>query len=102
MIRDIKAREAREELKKKLQRRKEGFKIGDSQNEETKKDLIEQIFSVQGEALKPMKSKKDRREIFASQYKPHIQTANSKIFKVVAKPLLGENEENIELNRKLS
>lgn len=102
MIRDIKAREAREELKKKLQRRKEGFKIGDSHNEETKKDLIEQIFSVQGEALKPMKSKKDRREIFASQYKPHIQTANSKIFKVVAKPLLGENEENIELNRKLS
>lgn len=48
-----------------------------------------------------MKSKKERREIFASQYKPHIQTANSKIFKVIAKPLLGENEENIELNRRL-
>jgi hypothetical protein len=48
-----------------------------------------------------MKSKKERREIFASQYKPHIQTANSKIFKVIVKPLLGENEENIELNRRL-
>jgi len=29
MIRDIKAREAREEMKKKLQRRKEGLKEGD-------------------------------------------------------------------------
>ena len=35
-------------------------------------------------------------------YKPHIQTANSRIFKVIAKPTLTENEENIELNRRLS
>jgi hypothetical protein len=59
MIRDIKAREAKEEMKKKLQRRKEGLKEGDQDVEQTKKDLIEQLFSAQGEmALKPMKSKK--------------------------------------------
>ena len=38
----------------------------------------------------------------ASLYKPHIQTANSRIFKLIAKPTLTENEENIELNRRLS
>lgn len=38
----------------------------------------------------------------SSLYKPHIQTANSRIFKVIAKPTLTENEENIELNRRLS
>ena len=48
MIRDIKAREAREEMKKKMQRRKEGFREGEHDVEQTKKDLIEQIFSVQG------------------------------------------------------
>lgn len=37
-----------------------------------------------------------------SLYKPHIQTANSRIFKLIAKPTLTENEENIELNRRLS
>jgi hypothetical protein len=47
MIRDIKAREAREEMKRKLQRKKDGFKDGDENVEQTKKDLIEQMFSVQ-------------------------------------------------------
>lgn len=49
-------------MKKKLQRRKLGIKDGDENSEQTKKDLIQQIYSVQGEtSLKPMKSKKERR-----------------------------------------
>jgi hypothetical protein len=40
--------------------------------------------------------------VSTSLYKPHIQTANSRIFKLIAKPTLTENEENIELNRRLS
>ena len=37
-----------------------------------------------------------------SLYKPHIQTANSRIFKLIAKPTLDNNEENIEFNRRLT
>jgi hypothetical protein len=35
-------------------------------------------------------------------YKPHLQTANSKIFKLLAKPEFEENEENLELNTRLN
>lgn len=66
-----------------------------------KKLYIELIFQAQGENLKPLVSKKFR-EVSSSLYKPHIQTANSRIFKVIAKPTLNENEENVELNRRLS
>lgn len=97
MIRDIRAKEKKEELKRKLaqRERKEGSP------EELKKLYIDLIFQCQGENLKPIVSKKFR-EVSSSLYKPHIQTANSRIFKVIAKPTLTENEENIELNRRLS
>lgn len=36
------------------------------------------------------------------QYDPHLQTASSRIFKVLAKPELPEDEQNIELNNNLS
>ena len=90
MIRDIKDREKKEELKKKLAQREK--KEGTS--EELKKLYIELIFQCQGENLKPIKSKKYR-DVSSSLYKPHIQTANSRIFKVIAKPTLTENGENI-------
>lgn len=97
MIRDIKAKEKREEMKKEAlkRERKEGTP------EELKMLYIKTIFNVEAENLKPLVSKKYR-EVSTSLYKPHIQTANSRIFKLIAKPPLSENEENIELNRRLS
>ena len=35
-------------------------------------------------------------------YDPHLQTANSRIFKVLAKPDFNENDENIKLNEMLT
>ena len=97
MIRDIKAKKKKDEMKLKLERRekKEGSP------DELKKLYIDLIFQCQGENLKPIVAKKYR-EVSSSLYKPHIQTANSKIFKVIAKPTLTENEQNIELNRRLA
>lgn len=97
MIRDIKDKEKKDELKKKLAQRES--KSGTT--EDMKKLYIDLIFQCQGENLKPIISKKFR-EVSSSLYKPHIQTANSRIFKVIAKPTLTENEENIQLNRRLS
>jgi hypothetical protein len=36
------------------------------------------------------------------RYVPHIKTSCSRVFKVQARPELGENEENIELNKNLN
>ena len=63
--------------------------------------FLEDIFEVEGENLKPVTSKKAR-EVSTSLYKPHIQTANSRIFKLIAKPTLDSNEENVEFNRRLT
>ena len=97
MIRDIKDREAKEALREKLAKREKR----DGTPEELKKLYIDLIFQCQGENLKPIVSKKYR-EVSSSLYKPHIQTANSRIFKVIAKPVLTPDEENFELNRRLT
>lgn len=97
MIRDIKAKEKKEELKREALKRERK----DGTPEELKQLYIKTIFQVEGENLKPVVSKKYR-EVSTSLYKPHIQTANSRIFRLIAKPTLTENEENIELNRRLT
>ena len=96
MIRDIKAKDKKEEMKREALKRERK----DGTPEELKQIYIKTIFNVEGENLKPIVSKKYR-EVSTSLYKPHIQTANSRIFKLIAKPTLTENEENIELNRRL-
>lgn len=73
----------------------------DGTPEQLKSIYLAIIFSVEGENLKEIVSKKAR-EVSTSLYKPHIQTANSRIFKLIAKPTLDNNEENIEFNRRLS
>jgi hypothetical protein len=97
MIREIKAKEYIEQVRA-MGRRRDNK---DGTPEELKEIYLTILFSVEGENLKPITSKKSR-EVSTSLYKPHIQTANSRIFKLIAKPTLSENEENIELNRKLS
>ncbi|CAM6004640.1 unnamed protein product [Sphagnum balticum] len=97
MIRDIRAREKKDELRAKQAQRERK----DGTPDEMKKLHIDLIFQAQGENLKPIVSRRFR-EVSSSLYKPHIQTANSRIFKVIAKPTLTENGENIELNRRLS
>lgn len=58
-----------------------------------KKAYLKTIFSVENQKLK--KYYKEKTEKKQLQYDPHLQTASSRIFKVLAKPELGENEENI-------
>lgn len=62
----------------------------DGTPEELKEIYLAIIFSVEGENLKEIVSKKAR-EVSTSLYKPHIQTANSRIFKLIAKPTLDNN-----------
>jgi hypothetical protein len=97
MIREIKAKEQKEMMKDLARRREKK----DGTPEELKEIYLAIIFSVEGENLKEIVSKKGR-EVSTSLYKPHIQTANSRIFKLIAKPTLDNNEENIEFNRRLS
>jgi len=52
---------------------------------------IDVIFSVPGENLKPILDRKITRTE-ELHYKPHLQTAHSKIFRVLAKPDLEENQ----------
>ena len=96
MIREIKAKEQKEQMRERARKRekKEG-----SPNE-LKELYLDIIFDVEGENLKEIVSKKSR-DVSTSLYKPHIQTANSRIFKLIAKPTLDTNEENIEFNRRL-
>jgi hypothetical protein len=51
--------------------------------------------------LKPINGIKIK-EQEENHYKPHLQTAKSNIFKVLAKPELMKNEENVELNARNS
>lgn len=55
-----------------------------------KKAYLQTIFEVENEKLKKYYTKKAEKKQL--QYDPHLQTANSRIFKVLAKPELGENE----------
>ena len=61
---------------------------------------LETIFSVANEKLRPYHIKKP--ESKPVHYDPHLQTAHSRIFKVLAKPIYNENRENIELNERLT
>ena len=97
MIREIKAKEQKERMREMARKREKK----DGTPEELKDIYLTIIFSVEGENLKEIISKKAR-EVSTSLYKPHIQTANSRIFKLIAKPTLSTNEENIEFNRRLS
>jgi len=58
---------------------------------ELKLKYIDVIFSVPGESLKPILDRKITRQE-ELHYKPHLQTAHSKIFRVLAKPDLEENQ----------
>ncbi len=55
-----------------------------SQND-LKLRYIDSIFAVPSENLKPINAFK-LKQPEQSHYKPHIQTANSKIFKLLARP----------------
>ena len=49
-----------------------------------KAGYLEAIFAVPNEKLKSYYSKKAEKKVM--QYDPHLQTASSRIFKVLAKP----------------
>lgn len=55
-----------------------------------KKKYIDTIFAVLGENLRPINPIKVKQEE-EMHYKPHLQTANSKALKVLAKPEYEEN-----------
>lgn len=86
MIREIKANEQKERMKELARKRQKK----DGTPEELKDVYLTIIFSVEGENLKEIISKKAR-EVSTSLYKPHIQTANSRIFQLIAKPKLNSD-----------
>jgi inositol 1,4,5-triphosphate receptor type 1/inositol 1,4,5-triphosphate receptor type 3 len=98
MIKSLKQQETHEKLKEEYIKRKNQMDVSEN---DLKKKYIDAIFAVPGENLRPINSIRFR-EQEELHYKPHLQTANSKIFKVLAKPELEENEENLELNTRLN
>lgn len=58
------------------------------------------IFENDAERIRPMHVKKV--EVEVPRYNPHLQTAESRVYKLLAKPDFSEDEENIELNRKIT
>lgn len=91
MIKFLKQQETHEKLKEEYNKRKNQMDVSEN---DLKKKYIDAIFAVPGENLRPVNSVKIK-EQEELHYKPHLQTANSKIFKVLAKPELEENEENL-------
>ena len=82
MIRDLKSKEKVEQLKDEAVKRKNQINMSES---ELKLKYIDVIFSVSRESLKPILDRKINK-VEELRYKAHLQTAHSKIFRVLAKP----------------
>lgn len=97
MIKFLTAKEKLVELKKEYNLSKNEVNAPESQ---MKEKYLAMIFSVKNEKLKEMYViKKKPQEV---HYNPHLQTSNSRIFKVLSKPDYEENEQNIRLNLRLN
>ena len=74
---------------------------GEMTENDQKSKYIQAIFQTFGQNLRPLNAGKVKPEE-EMHYKPHLQTANSKALKVLAKPEFEENELNSELNNRLN
>lgn len=90
MISFLNEKQKLDDLKDAFQKQKNKINVPE---EEMKIDYLETIFSVANEKLRKYFIKKP--EPKPLQYDPHLQTAHSRIFKVLAKPVYNQNIENI-------
>lgn len=82
MIKFLKQKDHMDKLKEEHQKSKKEVNVPES---ELKKRYLENIFKVPNEKfLRPYYSKKVEKKLV--HYDPHLQTASSRIFKVLAKP----------------
>lgn len=97
MIRDYKAKEKLDNLRKEYQKNQNP---GKSTENDIKLKCLEVIYSVPSEKLKPVYTKRAVRT--PAYHNPHLQTTTSRTFKVLAKPEISENQQNVRLNERLN
>ena len=96
MIIDLKSKENFDQMRKEFQKQKGKVNVPENV---LKEGYLDSIFSVKSERLREMHIKKKKEEPI--EYKPHVQTAKSTIYKLLAKPDYDEDEENLQLNNRI-
>jgi ABC-type microcin C transport system duplicated ATPase subunit YejF len=91
MIRYQKQQAKQVEVKKEFIKNKNQMDVSES---DLRNRYIDGIFAVPEETLRPINAIKIK-EQEEYHYRQHLQTANSKMFKLLAKPEFEENEENL-------